>query len=193
MSAQNPYMLYWISSSHSAQNPVLEKILSFGRLEEGWRYGEGGPASQDVILRAISIAEFGSLQYDETDAFPSVDGSVLVTFYREELCVEITIRPDDSYDATVEQGTGFDFEVLDEFWGISIGEVRKIITDYSTSRKWLSYASSTPESMTVDAVDFKAEYFHTPQMGQEYQFSIPNVREINPAVYAGTYGDTILI
>lgn len=76
---------------------TIAKIESFAHLAEGWSYGEGRPLSEKVLDRATQLAKSAStLGFHETDAFPGVDGEVMVTVYRDNEYWEFTLHPTDT-------------------------------------------------------------------------------------------------
>ena len=80
----------------AALNTCL-KIEDMGKLKAGWCYGEGVSVGQETALLAIELDLFaavcaqGSLQ---TDAFPGLEGEVMLTLYLGAHYAEITIRAD---------------------------------------------------------------------------------------------------
>lgn len=68
------------------------KIRAFADLAAGWCYGEGVPITDATIERAISILH--SRDMHETDAFPCLDGGVLVAFYPAGSYHGIRVNPD---------------------------------------------------------------------------------------------------
>ena len=69
------------------------KIESFGELPKGWHYGDGDPAPKDVIDAALQIeAHLRMLGFSHTDAFPGVDGEIMVVGYRGEHDLEVTLN-----------------------------------------------------------------------------------------------------
>ena len=94
---------------------IENKIISFGNLEEGWNFGEGSPASKNVINKALEIYHIGQ-QFDlECEVFPSTDGGICVSFYKKEHMIDFTIDPSDlSIEFVYEKGIGFKYETIDE-------------------------------------------------------------------------------
>lgn len=72
---------------------VAEKINGFGRLNEGWHFGEGVPATEDNVRDALSILKSGVAHgLWRVNAFPGVEGSVLVSFKHGEDLIEIEVE-----------------------------------------------------------------------------------------------------
>lgn len=64
------------------KNDTVAKIRSFSQLRQGWHYREGFPITDSAITRAVMLCE--SLNGHEMEAFPTVDGGVLLVVYPTE-------------------------------------------------------------------------------------------------------------
>ncbi len=66
------------------------QILSFAQLPKGWHYGGGNPAGADTVKLALKVSllfvEHGA---GEIEAFPDVEGGILVSGYRGEDLVDV--------------------------------------------------------------------------------------------------------
>lgn len=60
---------------------TIEKILSFKKLEKGWHYGEGVPAQLNAIDGALHLYSCAYKLGLETDAFPCLDGEIMLCVY----------------------------------------------------------------------------------------------------------------
>lgn len=70
-----------------------KKLNEFRYLPEGWHYGQGVPIDTSVYDRAISLQKFISfIGFTATDSFPGVDGDVMLTVYRGDHYIEISIE-----------------------------------------------------------------------------------------------------
>lgn len=79
------------------------KIRSFGSFSPGWHYGRGVPAPQHVVgIARAYLMYFMMLGFTETDAFPGVDGEIMVTAYRGTHCIEVTVGVDRTFTVTHE-------------------------------------------------------------------------------------------
>ena len=56
---------------------IIERIRSFGNLEEGWHYGDGGPTRKEVIDTAVTIAEWFVDRTNVMEAFPYPGGNAI--------------------------------------------------------------------------------------------------------------------
>jgi hypothetical protein len=69
------------------------KIRSFSTLQNGWHYGEGKAPSREMIDVAIGWnGVLNWLSFSNTDAFPGIDGEIMVTAYSGPHYIEILIE-----------------------------------------------------------------------------------------------------
>lgn len=93
------------------------KLKAFEDFEQGWHYGQGVPFSPETLGRAFRIADLAQFfDVEHTDAFPGVDGEIMVTLYKGNLCFEVTAEPDGS------------FIFLEERDGVQLNEQRISLT-----------------------------------------------------------------
>jgi len=72
------------------------KIASFSTLPTGWHYGRGGPIQTHTVSLSQRIVRiFSDFNIGKTDAFPGVDGEVMVTAYSDDDYYEIVISSAD--------------------------------------------------------------------------------------------------
>lgn len=70
------------------------KIRSFLELPIGWRYGFGGPISENNVIMALTLCnKIINLGFD-ADAFPSPDGEILLTGYHGNEYITVMIYND---------------------------------------------------------------------------------------------------
>jgi hypothetical protein len=87
-----------IAQGQGANVQTERKIRSFAQLPQGWHYGAGGPIAGEIIHIACQyLWHLMMLGFVETDAFPGVDGEVMVTAYRGKHCIELTVELDRSF------------------------------------------------------------------------------------------------
>ncbi len=87
------------------QISTVEKIESFRKFNDGWSFGEGvkfNAASLNKALQLVKTAH--ALSFQETDAFPGLNGEVMVTLYSGQDYWEFTIEPDESVIFVYERG-----------------------------------------------------------------------------------------
>ena len=74
---------------------TTRKLSEFGSLQPGWHYGDGVPISQNLIAKARTVAQKAvSFGFPESNAFPGVDGGILITVYKGNCTFEIRLFPD---------------------------------------------------------------------------------------------------
>jgi hypothetical protein len=80
-----------------------ERLYSFSSLPNGWHYGRGCAPSPHTIVRAlIVIHAMRGLGARKVEVFPAVDGSVVVSAYGQDTCVEITVAASGEFDYAVD-------------------------------------------------------------------------------------------
>jgi len=76
-------------------NDTEQKIRDFYSLPVGWHYGDGIAPTSDMIAKAVQYeALYRLLGYPITDAFPGIDGEIMVTAYHGDYYVELTLEVD---------------------------------------------------------------------------------------------------
>lgn len=86
---------------------VQDKIKAYTYLEDGWHYGEGRnsfPKATEVAL--FLVEEFKRKGWEKMDAFPDINGSVLLCVYDGDLCYEFTANEDGKIDYREEKRNG---------------------------------------------------------------------------------------
>lgn len=118
-------------ASPSLRSTVIDKIMSFGLLPEGWDFGIGKAAPQNVIELATKLYEHGSRIGLMADAFPGTGGEIYVAFYKDNDTVELCVNLDLSLIITLERGVGVDFEELDYIEGVSFDGAINYLNKFS--------------------------------------------------------------
>lgn len=83
---------------HNFETEALEnEIKSFGALEPGWRFGEGGPIGLGIIEQALSIVSLmRQCGFNDIDAFPGGGGEISLMASAEVYVMEVVIEADSS-------------------------------------------------------------------------------------------------
>jgi hypothetical protein len=116
-------------------DPIASTIMSFTGLRPGWHYGRGTPASSQVATLALSARNsLELLGAEKFEAFPEVDGGILVSAYKDTICVDVLISHNFSINVVVENK---DDEIFRKD-GLSIDAM----VDVVGANKWLSDKSS---------------------------------------------------
>lgn len=82
--------------ANTQQHPVLMKIRDFLQLKPGWHFGEGKPPDKDIVERASFLIERAIAPSFDVDAFPGIDGEIMVTVYHHDHYLEFTLETDNS-------------------------------------------------------------------------------------------------
>lgn len=76
---------------------TIKKINSFRNYVKGWSFGEGQAFNNKIVEKAIDLVKFSShCGFREMDAFPGLNGEIMVTLYFAQEYWEFTIEPNES-------------------------------------------------------------------------------------------------
>jgi len=132
-----------MKSKKSQINTTEKKITSFKDLPVGWHYGSGVPPSDKALTLASRLNSCaGIMGFEATDAFPSIDGEIMLTVYDGDIYLEFFIEVDGSINYIREQG---DKEV-DSEEKISLLQAINYIVNIGIS-KWRLSVSSIRSTM----------------------------------------------
>jgi len=108
------------------EKPTTQKLLAFMDLEEGWHFGEGKKIARPSVYMGLQIHHMAIANgFQETDAFPGVDGEVCVTVYCGSDYYEITVETDGTI--TFIHEVGGKLKLKDYREGLSICEITEVI------------------------------------------------------------------
>lgn len=137
-----------------APDPIQQTIRSFGCLPHGWHYGDGAPAAPDLIALALaSVGRLKALGAESLEAFPNLDGGILVSAYRGSVCVDLIIHPGDKVSLLVEDDDTEIFEKED----LTLFEALRTVGE----KKWLSDPSSAfliQSTTVINKSDLSLQY-----------------------------------
>ena len=156
-------------TEQSLERMIAQKIRSFTKLPDGWHYGTGTSATAASVDAALTVnaalVDYGARNIE---AFPGIDGDVLVAGYNHDDTLEIQCRPDGRMDLVHEIGDEPDQER--GFNDISMSEVEAYLGDL----KWLPKNSFVHYTRPISARRGDASsarlFSRLPEEG-EYQFS----------------------
>ena len=150
---------------------TIQKVRGFGELPNGWHFGSGRAPSADTLATAKQVlSSIEQLGFDQTDAFPGVDGEVLLTVYNELDYYEFTVECD-GYITFLYERNGEDI-IYQE--GLTLSESLSRLADYEAVT-WDSQELFTSDIMTLQGVISKASVLRIPAMAAESRSSISNV------------------
>ena len=82
-----------------ASTKTREKLKQFRMLPDGWHYGEGTATPDEIYDLTLEMYSLiAQLGFTTTDAFPCIDGGVLLTVYRRNHYIECLIGADKLID-----------------------------------------------------------------------------------------------
>lgn len=84
---------------------ILEKIRSFSTYKKGWKFGRGEGISDKVINIAIEIVNLAMPKKFTIDAFPGVNGDIVVVVYGDAVDVSFEVQDDLSIIISTETGS----------------------------------------------------------------------------------------
>ncbi len=162
-------MSYGSLVAHEVASRAMQ-IRSFAKLAPGWHYGDGCPATADAVAAALVIDTLLlESNVHEIEAFPGVDGGILISGYHGDHTLEIRCEPSGRMQFLHE----VDDEVVSEQPTVSLAEV----SAYLEALEWTpknSFAYSTPSiSAGTGAVSPVRLFSHPPAEASRY--SMPNV------------------
>jgi len=138
----NSYTVVPLSFSGMESHPVLNKIRSLFKLNDGWHFGEGKkPSTNALAVACILVTKGKMLGIQKSDVFPEKNGDVTVAFYIDEEDHSFRISDDLKISYWIETDPDFD-----EIKGFSIegvfSKLREILS------LWSCYPTFTSDSGT---------------------------------------------
>jgi len=139
----------------SLRHPTEEKMLDFRELEPGWCYGEGQRPSSTILKYAFELyREARRYGFEETDAFPGVDGEIRFTIYQGQHYLEFTVEIDGSVSYCRENGET-EVACVER---LGVDDARDIIRRF-WREIWKSSESSIVDGTTSGREDFRVSPF----------------------------------
>ena len=83
-----------VESKYLSRIQTEDKIQAFGHFRAGWSHAEGVPFARLVIEQAAGLAQLSNKLGLRTDAFPGLDGEIMVVIYRKNYAIELTVEVD---------------------------------------------------------------------------------------------------
>lgn len=150
-------------------------IRSFSELKNGWHYGSGQGATEIATNSALAVDRLLQKYYAHNiEAFPDVDGGILVSGYFGNETLEAFCDPNGRIDLHHEDND------------ISINDIEDIsligVEEYLESKSWFPkklFVLSTSHTIALKNSDSKALYSMFHQETKGYRFSIKTVLNIS--------------
>jgi len=141
-------------------DPLTRKLRGLQKLEPGWNHGEGVPVAKPAARVAQRFVDIATQLQLRADVFPGIDGSCSVSFYKEDLSVEVVISSTGGkrFGLHVEKGHGYPFTTLVEREAATQGEVMEEVRKLA----WKSLGSFLSTSSTQSSVAFQTSSSNTP-------------------------------
>jgi hypothetical protein len=144
------------NSIYTISTETLDKteleLYEFGKLPNGWDYGQGVPADHKVILLTVNIYKFIRWRFGETYGFsstPLIDGGIQLTLDKDDDFVDIIVNTNLSLDFKQEKGFGSNFSIITSQKKAQLSDILNIL--------WLlsgSYTSKNTVSPKSDSTPF---------------------------------------
>lgn len=163
-----------------------DKIRGFVMLPDGWHYGEGRAPSKMVIYQALLLCtEARSIGFDESNAFPGIEGEIMITFYLGTTYLELSLENNGTITFVHEEDTK---EIKYEE-GLSFDEVVSRLEDF----KWAISAYYTTNTTTLSEKNLKAMLLKIQAAMAASLSSTANAPSLHRIQYASTYKGSIRI
>lgn len=130
---KNSYLRsYYTKFIIAVSDPVVERILSFQQLSEGWMYGKGEPTSSKMTEKALNIYRLAKTYgAEDIEAFPIEDGSIMIAVYHSDMMVEIWCIKSGELLVKVEEHD----ELIEQISIDSLIELENLLGSFSWNKK----------------------------------------------------------
>jgi hypothetical protein len=155
-SSETKYVFFL--DTNATEDLTENKIRSFSRLPQGWYYGEGVPASEEVIETSLELYKWArELLFFEFEAFPGANGEVLLGIYKGNYVLDLIVEPDLSVTATLEK----DGEEIYDDYELTVDEAKEGIRQLRKDSKWMQSDFSTQINIVTSSEGSKALHSKT--------------------------------
>jgi hypothetical protein len=125
------------------------KITGFLKLPVGWHYGKGRAPSKDFVAKALVYVSFYNLLgIEKTDAFPGIDGEIMVTGYYGTNVIETTLELDGTFRFCHEKGD-VEIKYQEALSASGLSELLLSAAPETECEKWYSSGLSTPTTTLI--------------------------------------------
>lgn len=121
---------------------ICQRIHSFGQLPAGWHYGEGDPATDTAVSVALGVTELLPNR-DDVEAFPGVDGGILLAAHYRNETLEVRFDPDGRVDFWHE----INDEVVEEQEDVLLAKIVDYVGDLSWEQKKRNHPYPAPPAL----------------------------------------------
>ena len=170
------------------EQAVASRIDGFAALPDGWHFGDGISAVAGAVQSAHAInslfADYGARNIE---AFPCIDGGILIHGYRRADVLEIQCNPDGQICLAHERDGGLVWEQEN----VSIGDIESYLGDIAWLPTNSSVFFSIPSITAGSWVDLQALPSNPPHQVWGYLCSIHDVESAVAVVNADISDDSM--
>ena len=151
-------------------NKIKEEIDSFTALLDGWHFGEGVGANEVAVRVAHDVhdlmIENGA---EEIEAFPAIDGGVLISGYFDNESLDVSCRPNGAMEIDHEVNDNLKYERE----GLYLNDVKKYLEELNWSKR--SYEYCIPNISAGEKNDLPVKLSNLPAINPGSHPSVLNV------------------
>jgi len=164
-------------------HPTETRIRSFSALGAGWHYGEGSGFALDVQNAALSMNALAvELGLIETDAFPGIDGGILLTICHGDHYIEFRVET----DCRVSFCRELNDQEIEDRAQLSLDEAKQVL------RNFRKETCGQSESFTFSTSILRNDASHQRHLsctGEAFPLSARNAPWRYPETSVDTYDD----
>ena len=152
---------------------TFNKLDSFAKLPNGWRFGKGQPINSIKIEIGKLLLGIGFINgIERFNAFAGDNGELMISFYFQNRNIDLTLEVNNTF--TFEEDS--DDEQIEFLKNLDYSNAYDKICQFAQS----IFESSTQETTTLNEEDSRVFLSSLQQRTKVYQYSIPNV--VSPQV-----------
>jgi len=163
--------IWYYFFKESKGNPTELKIEGFRELASRWHYGEGKIPDNRTLENAVELNRFAINQgLLDTEAFPGIEGEVMLAIYYDDYDFEFTIMPSGIIDFYLEQdGNEISHEKISSLENAKqkLLQIRKEL--------WKSSDYFTSSTTVRGEIDLKVSHLTTLEKSQAFLLSAGSV------------------
>jgi hypothetical protein len=170
----------FIAQSPMDKHITVKKLESFRSLHAGWHYGEGIAFDENIVNNALNLHNIAvKLGFFETDAFPYIDGSIMITIYHKADYFEFTLM----HNNEIMYRRETDDEEVGEEAQITFAQAKSVLEELRQDT-WRSSDSYISDITIVGNRDLLPQHLRTSGMG--FQLLISNAFPIQEEQFVNT-------
>ena len=118
---------YTNNDTYYIRDAVIDQLISFSYLKDGWDCGTGTGISDAVIIRSLSLYNNLFDPIFEYECTPISNNSIQLTFCLKNHFLDLVIS-ENQVDVTYEKGIGYDFTTEIQLQNVSIYIIKKLLS-----------------------------------------------------------------